>query len=769
MNQPAMMTTAQLVREIGRHDPAQLALLLGAGASRSSGVALASEMIDEWRQDLFEASVADEERAGSTATAWLAANKNTYSWYAEDAEYSKLFELRYRTAARRQKYVEQKIEGIRPGWGYLYLANIIVSARRFTTVFTTNFDDLVNQALGSFLRHNAVVCNADAEVDQISFLSERAKIVKLHGDYLFADIRNTEQELRKLGKRMAAKFGELARQRGLVVVGYAGRDQSVMSMIEALLADPASFPHSIYWGLRRKEDPSDWVRKLSIQHQDRFELFECHDFDAFMADIHSSLKLELPDSIVSPRMTLEGELAELVTKAAGEKAHPVIRDHSARLQAQLGRPVEAELALARRDYRQAIEFVQKHIAAQGPGGPALTAWGSALAIQAEEESRDDLFRDAVAKLEEAIRLDSEALPQRYVLASVLTRRRMIPQAIAVCEALRDRVENDAGVRRNLVELYRQASRFGAAERELAWLEQREPSAVDVPAVQGMILIARGYLPQAAARFREAVNRDPTNPYLHFQLAQALANMRQIDEAEHALQQAAKLAPDNVMILMALADFHFSARQRVPEAVAVLEKAVKLDPNSAEARGKLGELYLNQNRLADAERETAAAVGLLPGDARLVGNLGMILLQLNREAEAEHLLKQARDLNPSLPPPRQVLCLLYATQDRAAEFNAELQGFARLVPAGVPMVQAQAQNFYQMAMQARARGMPFSWQQAMQALAAGAPAQPPMPYPAPVPHPPGGWGVPGYPPGPGGAADLEQAGEALKAWWQKLTS
>jgi hypothetical protein len=135
-----------------------------------------------------------------------------------------------------------------------------------------------------------------------------------------------------------------------------------------------------------------------------------------------------------------------------------------------------------------------------------------------------------------------------------------------------------------------------------------------------------------------------------------------------------------------------------------------------------------------------------------------------------LLKQARELNPSLPPPRQVLCLLYATQDRAAEFNAELQGFARLVPAGVPMVQAQAQNFYQMAMQARARGMPFSWQQAMQALAAGAPQQqPPMPYPAPVPHPPGAWGVPGYPPGPGGVADLEQAGEALKAWWQKLTS
>jgi hypothetical protein len=54
-----MMTMGQLVSEIGRHQPAELALLLGAGASKSSGVSLAWEMIDEWRQDLFEANVAD--------------------------------------------------------------------------------------------------------------------------------------------------------------------------------------------------------------------------------------------------------------------------------------------------------------------------------------------------------------------------------------------------------------------------------------------------------------------------------------------------------------------------------------------------------------------------------------------------------------------------------------------------------------------------------------------------------------------------------------
>ena len=39
-----------------------------------------------------------------------------------------------------------------------------------------------------------------------------------------------------------------------------------MSMIETLLADPGSFQRRIFWGLRRKEVASNWVRKFSEQH-----------------------------------------------------------------------------------------------------------------------------------------------------------------------------------------------------------------------------------------------------------------------------------------------------------------------------------------------------------------------------------------------------------------------------------------------------------------------------------------------------------------------
>jgi tetratricopeptide (TPR) repeat protein len=343
---------------------------------------------------------------------------------------------------------------------------------------------------------------------------------------------------------------------------------------------------------------------------------------------------------------------------------------------------------------------------------------------------------------------------------------MYEEAIGVCEALRDRVATDSGVRRNLIDLYMKAGKYAAAERELTWLAENKPEAADVPATQGMVFMARGYMPQAAEQFGRAVKRDPDNPYLRLQSGQALAAIRRLDEADAELQKAHALAPDNVMIMMALAEFYVGARQRIGDAVTILEKAVRIDPNSAEARGKLGELYLYEQRIPEAERETAAASALQPEDGRLLCNLGIIMLHENREADAERILVEARERNATLPPPRYWLCLLYATQERVAEFNAEFQAFARMAPQFAQPLQMQAQALRTEAIRRRQFGQAFLWSEAMQAMAAGG-----RPAMAPGPVAPGGWQSPNGWQAPNAAAgnELEQAGEAVKAWWHKLTS
>lgn len=76
--------------------------------------------------------------------AWLVKQK----WYKKENEYSQLFELIYDSPVQRREYIEDCLENKEPSWGYIYLANLIVKGY-FNVIFTTNFDDLLNEdALG---------------------------------------------------------------------------------------------------------------------------------------------------------------------------------------------------------------------------------------------------------------------------------------------------------------------------------------------------------------------------------------------------------------------------------------------------------------------------------------------------------------------------------------------------------------------------------------------------------------------------------------------
>ncbi len=55
------------------------------------------------------------------------------------------------------------------------------------------------------------------------------------------------------------------------------------------------------------------------------------------------------------------------------------------------------------------------------------------------------------------------------------------------------------------------------------------------------------------------------------------------------------------------------------ALALMLKAVAIDPNLATAQGNLGAVHLRAGRLVDAERATRHAMELAPDEARWVSN------------------------------------------------------------------------------------------------------------------------------------------------------
>lgn len=681
----------QAIERICEQGSREQMLLLGAGASKSSGISLASEMIAEWRRDLFLSHTTDADRETLTIDDWFKANPGEPPVAAgDDREYSLLFERARPTPDDRQRYIEKKIEKGRPGWGYLYLANLMVRAGRFTTVFTTNFDDLVNEALTHYLRHNAAVCVGDAEVDEIGFMNDRVKIVKLHGDYLFRDQKNTVAELQRVGERMASKFAELSRARGLVVIGYAGRDESIMHMIELLFADASAFNNHVYWGLRPGEEPSRRVTALCQDPRHRLRLFTCDDFDEFMASLHARLELTLPESIVSPHSQLDAQLRTLVESARQCRDGSSIRAHAEQLREQLGRPIEAELALSKRDFVGALRLADAHIAKYGPTVGSLTVRGQALAMQAEGTGRTDLVNQAVAAFTQAIDLDPAALRPRYSLATTYFMSKRFPEAIATCEALSPLAKDDRGMHVQLVQLYLQAQRLADAERVLDQLMASFQPAADLHFARALIRNAQGRYVDAAKELKRAIGLDGTNAAMHFALGQQYVQLQRFDDAENATRAGLEIDPSNVMGTMQMGNLLIRRRDWAA-AQPLLDRVATQNPDSAEVQGWLGTYYMQSNRMDDAETAFRRAAALTPDDGRVWHSIGEVLIRRNRFQDAQQAYEKSRALNPSAPAPIWWLGVLAMMRQDARALEECAATLTRLDPMAAQNLRMQGAN------------------------------------------------------------------------------
>ena len=265
------------------------ALFLGSGASVTSGVRTAEDMIEDWRRLLFK-------RSSSTIPydTWLTAQ----SWSHSDDEYSLLFEEIYDQPLQRRAYIEEVVKDGHPSWGYVYLTNFLAN-RIFDVVFTTNFDDLLNEACYLYsdgLR--PIVAAHDSAIQGIRVTSGRPKLIKLHGDFLYDNIKNTLAELETLEANTKKKLGQFAQEYGLVVLGYSGRDRSVMDTLELLLRDEDNYKQGVYWCQRRGAEVSG--RLESLLRKDRVYLVDIDGFDEFAADLHAEADLSLPRPISRP-------------------------------------------------------------------------------------------------------------------------------------------------------------------------------------------------------------------------------------------------------------------------------------------------------------------------------------------------------------------------------------------------------------------------------------------------------------------------------------
>ncbi|WP_310607320.1 SIR2 family protein [Buttiauxella brennerae] len=263
-------------------------LFLGAGASVTSGIRTGFELVQEWREEIYTRFTTEPYTTAVKAREWLA--EKHPDWYDQNNEYSSLFEKKFDLPSQRRRFVERQVDKKLPSIGYAYLVELFES-KFFDTVFTTNFDDLINEAFYQFSSDRPLLCAHDSSIKGISVTSSRPKIIKLHGDYLFDSIKSSLKETESLESNTREKLIEFTKEYGLIFIGYAGNDNSIMDVLKYLLKQEDYLRNGIYWCRRKGDQITPELFKLL--NQDKVYWVEIDGFDEFMAELAHELGGEL--------------------------------------------------------------------------------------------------------------------------------------------------------------------------------------------------------------------------------------------------------------------------------------------------------------------------------------------------------------------------------------------------------------------------------------------------------------------------------------------
>ncbi len=276
-------------------------LLLGAGASFSSGVPLAAESVRRIARRVFAekvkgGSVPPEQVKLTEWQTWL----QSHPWFIKGEDrLAENFPLVVQHLLDPREYRSQVLlDLLRPtndiGVGYKCLAEFVMKGLVWT-ILTTNFDVCLPMALNErrpHIRHVAEVNRGPDDLREFGVFN-RTQIVWLHGKAEQYTDRNLLTEVEKLDSKLVKLLLPLLDASPLVVIGYRGSEPSIMDYLLARNVKQAhNYRNGIYWCVRQGETPHANVESLRRTVKGNFKVVEIAGFDELMEDLAHELRNE---------------------------------------------------------------------------------------------------------------------------------------------------------------------------------------------------------------------------------------------------------------------------------------------------------------------------------------------------------------------------------------------------------------------------------------------------------------------------------------------
>jgi hypothetical protein len=276
--------------------------LIGAGCSKTAGVPLAGELVDEikrrWPQHCRD--VPEGSRYGAY--------------------------MKKLTLNERRDLITKHLKNSKINWGQIALAQMIAEGH-VSRVLTVNFDNVLARACGLLGEYPATYDFATAPVTNDDGIVSPA-ILHLHGQGYGIKLLNTDEETNQHAAKLAPILKRTLDQHPLVIIGYSGDADDVFS----LLKDHHCQNNRIYW-LGHGDSTPEHVRAWKEGKEYVTYTGGC-DADRILMDIAKELDCWPPTVFQDPARHLLDEIADVVefpSRADGIKAVDLLHNLRERL------------------------------------------------------------------------------------------------------------------------------------------------------------------------------------------------------------------------------------------------------------------------------------------------------------------------------------------------------------------------------------------------------------------------------------------------------
>lgn len=288
--------------------PGVYALLLGSGVSTAAGIPTGWQIVVDLVRRAAAVNRTDEGAGAEGAS-------DPEAWWVEHGDgeplgYSNLLGSLAATSGARQALLasyfepseEEREEGSKvPTVAHKAIASL-VGRGSVRVILTTNFDRLMERALEDVGISPQVIHTAEQVHAATPLTHSKVTIVKLHGDYLDLEQRNTVDELTAYPEEYDRLLDRIFDEYGLIVSGWsADWDHALMAALERR----ATRRYPLFWSAY--SHPSEGATRLIAQHTGA--VIENVTAD----DLFSGLttRLEALDALAAPPLTRDMAVARL--------------------------------------------------------------------------------------------------------------------------------------------------------------------------------------------------------------------------------------------------------------------------------------------------------------------------------------------------------------------------------------------------------------------------------------------------------------------------